>query len=687
MSSGQSLLSSDTSSDAQQSSSYIQNGSSFNDPLATSTNPFATSSKVQASNIGDKRSSLVEGECVDVHDDQRPTKKVKVIENSSAAASTRIATDLTESNTTTQAIDPALQIQSQERPATSISSPLSSNPYAIYLTNNRSGTGSALIYPPFANPYYYLALPPTTMPFPGIPVMPSIYTHSPPVAIRPQSSFTPPTRSSFVGVQPEIVHQIPVPTQNSTSGTNSMDHSQQSSTPSSSKPRRLKSHAVVTKSHSIPTVPRDKDGKPMLPLNVGIMTVVRLGTICFREHFHSERYIFPVGYTVTRRYLSTLDPHAEVVYNCTILDGGDGPKFQIIPSDEPDKPIIASTATGAWSSIVRKANEIRSRQHSNSVSGPDFFGLGQNTIRHLIQQLPGAERLAKRGTQEGEKGDRRGNDGSRRNRIYVWQNYIEGGPLGGRHAAVTPALPEDYCSSQSSGFPGSLGSNKDVSEDTPALATASDVEGGSGHGTNANFATSLRSPTDSDGTSGRRSGLSHYPSRVRVQAEQQISPQRQGKGYYHDHPPQRSTSNHHSIHDSPRHPEYSQQTYLQVQQEQMTPDLHSHFQDNAHAQATLASLLHTLAGVQDGVDPANFVTLDLPAVTNVFSGEVSGRNNGNQEAGKGNVHFVERGRADAETPLEVVNAESSSLHEPGLQDPSVDHTPAHSETEFKESSQ
>jgi hypothetical protein len=112
------------------------------------------------------------------------------------------------------------------------------------------------------------------------------------------------------------------------------------------------------------------------------------------------------------------------VYHCTILDGGDGPKFQIIPSDVPDRPVIAGTATGAWSTIVKQANAIRQRQHSNSVSGPDFFGLGQNTIKHLIQELPNADRL----------------------RDYVWQHFVEGGPLGGPHTAVirVPALPEEY---------------------------------------------------------------------------------------------------------------------------------------------------------------------------------------------------------------------------------------------------
>ena len=66
------------------------------------------------------------------------------------------------------------------------------------------------------------------------------------------------------------------------------------------KPKRLKAHTVTSKSFSIPMVPRDKKGQPMLPLNVGIMTVVSLGEVCMREHFHTERYIFPVGYEVTR---------------------------------------------------------------------------------------------------------------------------------------------------------------------------------------------------------------------------------------------------------------------------------------------------------------------------------------------------------------------------------------------------
>lgn len=205
------------------------------------------------------------------------------------------------------------------------------------------------------------------------------------------------------------------------------------------KPKRLKAHTVTSKTFNVPSIPRDKKGKPLLPLNVGIMTVISLGEVCMREHFHTERYIFPVGYEVTRcvlcphlfipvpiyhpfsivnedmltagaivtvrRYLSAIDPTSETVYHCTILDGGDGPKFQIVAQDQPSRPIAAGTATGAWSVVVRAANHIRNRQHSNSVSGPDFFGLGQNTIKKLIQELPNADKL----------------------RDYVWQHFWEGG--------------------------------------------------------------------------------------------------------------------------------------------------------------------------------------------------------------------------------------------------------------------
>lgn len=66
------------------------------------------------------------------------------------------------------------------------------------------------------------------------------------------------------------------------------------------KPKRLKAHTVTSRTFSIPVVPRDEKGSPILPFSVGILTVVNLGQICMHELFHTEQHIFPVGYEVTR---------------------------------------------------------------------------------------------------------------------------------------------------------------------------------------------------------------------------------------------------------------------------------------------------------------------------------------------------------------------------------------------------
>ena len=88
-----------------------------------------------------------------------------------------------------------------------------------------------------------------------------------------------------------------------------------------------------------------------------------------------------------------IDPNEEALYHCSIVDGGDGPKFQIVPGDCSTGPVIAGTATDACSVIVGTANQIRNMPHPDSNFGPEFFGLDQDIIKHLIQGLPGADRL------------------------------------------------------------------------------------------------------------------------------------------------------------------------------------------------------------------------------------------------------------------------------------------------------
>ncbi|KAI8343834.1 F/Y-rich N-terminus-domain-containing protein [Blakeslea trispora] len=175
-------------------------------------------------------------------------------------------------------------------------------------------------------------------------------------------------------------------------------------TVASAPPKRSKINRVNIKTRRVQPIERDSEGKPILPQQIGVLTVLNLGTIITdRDTFHNERYIFPVGYTVRRTYPSMTDPNSNTIITSTILDGGDGPRFHVVAADQPDEPIIANSATGAWTVVVRRSNEIRHRDHSNSASGPDYYGFKHPTIAKMIQDLPNTRHL----------------------KNYVWQNFEE----------------------------------------------------------------------------------------------------------------------------------------------------------------------------------------------------------------------------------------------------------------------
>ncbi|KAJ2365964.1 hypothetical protein H4S01_002965 [Coemansia sp. RSA 2610] len=168
--------------------------------------------------------------------------------------------------------------------------------------------------------------------------------------------------------------------------------------------RRKRHHDIASKVRSVQPVPRDQDGNYEMPVQVGILVVLNLGKVVWdRDAFHNERYIWPVGYTVQREYYSMIDPRQDVIYTCWVSESKDTPLFHIEAEDAPDAPIVAPTATGAWTAVLRKVNQIRHREHSNSASGPDYFGFSHPTIAKMIQDLPGASRC----------------------RSYVMQHFVE----------------------------------------------------------------------------------------------------------------------------------------------------------------------------------------------------------------------------------------------------------------------
>lgn len=160
------------------------------------------------------------------------------------------------------------------------------------------------------------------------------------------------------------------------------------------KPKRKKPGTAVKR--KVQPIAVDPKGKPIFPIVLGGLTVHSLGEIVHeRPGFHSERYIWPIGYCSSRSYPSMKNPEDKCIYTCKILDGGFGPQFEMCPEDDPDHPIIASSATACHCVVLKAVNKARGRDASNTGSGPEFFGFSHPTIQYLIQSLPGARKCTK----------------------------------------------------------------------------------------------------------------------------------------------------------------------------------------------------------------------------------------------------------------------------------------------------
>lgn len=160
------------------------------------------------------------------------------------------------------------------------------------------------------------------------------------------------------------------------------------------KPKRKKPGTAVKR--KVQPIAVDAKGKPIFPISLGGLTVHSLGEIVHeRPGFHSERYIWPVGYCSSRTYPSMKNPENKCIYTCKILDGGFGPQFEMCPEDDPEHPIIASSATACHCVVLKAVNKARGRDASNTGSGPEFFGFSHPTIQYLIQSLPGARKCSK----------------------------------------------------------------------------------------------------------------------------------------------------------------------------------------------------------------------------------------------------------------------------------------------------
>jgi hypothetical protein len=133
------------------------------------------------------------------------------------------------------------------------------------------------------------------------------------------------------------------------------------------------------------------------------------------------RYLWPVGFKATRLFASQYNPDEKVEYHCAILDSDDGPvvglsfipvshiliafKFQVIPEDDKDNPIVEKTPTDAHRRILININRVsfptllltyllllyvkaKRRDVKHLGAGPGFFGISNQTVVDMLNQMP-----------------------------------------------------------------------------------------------------------------------------------------------------------------------------------------------------------------------------------------------------------------------------------------------------------
>eukprot|EP00002_Diphylleia_rotans_P013024 TRINITY_DN2536_c0_g2_i1.p1 TRINITY_DN2536_c0_g2~~TRINITY_DN2536_c0_g2_i1.p1 ORF type:complete len:2293 (-),score=494.09 TRINITY_DN2536_c0_g2_i1:306-7184(-) len=173
--------------------------------------------------------------------------------------------------------------------------------------------------------------------------------------------------------------------------------SQEDQVESQEKPKSQTQPPPASNQRKMPVVERDQDGRPILPITFGSMTLHNLGTIEYkRDMYHTDRYIYPIGYQCSKNYFSTQNAEERDNYLCEIIDGGLKPKFKITWCDGKQER-IGENPTSVWTEVVKITSAIRSidRKGSPSVSGPEYFGIAHATIQQLIQELPNARLCTK----------------------------------------------------------------------------------------------------------------------------------------------------------------------------------------------------------------------------------------------------------------------------------------------------
>ena len=136
-------------------------------------------------------------------------------------------------------------------------------------------------------------------------------------------------------------------------------------------------------SDTIPTADQVTRDRVKYPIQLGDNCAVNfLGLVEYeRPAYHTERQIYPIGFKVTRPFVSLEDPTQDEPWTAEIRDGGDAPEFVIWPTRDSSRVFSGTTPSAPWSKV---ADEL---QIKRQINGLDLFLLSNDDVTFCIQHL------------------------------------------------------------------------------------------------------------------------------------------------------------------------------------------------------------------------------------------------------------------------------------------------------------
>ena len=169
-------------------------------------------------------------------------------------------------------------------------------------------------------------------------------------------------------------------------------------------------------------------------LRVGSLTFIAVGQLLPHQlhSFHTQDYIYPIGFKVMRNYWSISgnvvdftsfffilffkfscdftsfipaisEMNKRCPYYCMIGDNNNKPEFKVSTTvmengKEVEKTFVDSTARGVWAQILILIEKLRQDNNlvkvfPRHVTGEDLFGFNEPNVIKVLESLPGVESL------------------------------------------------------------------------------------------------------------------------------------------------------------------------------------------------------------------------------------------------------------------------------------------------------